>query len=199
MSSKKRMAAVAITVAALSLGSIGVASAHDKGAAKTTVLADLVKAGTITQAQSDAITKKFDDAKVANDAARDANKAVNQAARDAHRAAEEALVASTIGIDAATIKTRLAAGETLAAIAGAKKDALIATLVAFEAKEIDARVTAGTLTAAQATAKKADLTAHVTDEVNNVRGPGMGGKGMDPKGPKPPKGPKGDKGHGPRH
>jgi len=192
------MAAIAITVAALSAGSIGVASAHDgagKGVVKTTVLADLVKAGTITQAQADAITKKFDDAKVANDAARDANKAVNQAARDAHRAAEEALVASTIGIDAATIKTRLAAGETLAAIAGAKKDALIAALVAFETKEIDARVTAGTLTAEKATSMKSTLTAHVTEAVNNLRGPGMGPKGDKGKG-----GPgMGGKGKGPRH
>ena len=35
MSSKMRMAAVALTVAALSLGSIGVASADHKGAAKS--------------------------------------------------------------------------------------------------------------------------------------------------------------------
>ena len=171
------MAAVAITIAALSAGSIGVASAHDggaKGVAKSTAIADLVKAGTITQAQADAITKKFDEVKVANDA----NRAADQAAREAHRVAEEALVATTIGIDAATIKTRLAAGETLAAIAGAKKDALIAALVAFETKEIDARVTAGTLTAAQATTLKADLTAHVTAEVNAVGGKGFGPKGM---------------------
>jgi hypothetical protein len=194
MSSKKRMAAIAITVAALSAGSIGVASAHDaagKGTAKTTVLADLVKAGTITQAQSDAITKKFDEFKATKDAAH----AADQAARDAHRAAEEALVASTLGIDAATIKTRLAAGETLAAIAGAKKDALIAALVAFETKEIDARVTAGTLTAEKATSMKSTLTAHVTEAVNNLRGPGMGPKGDKGKG-----GPgMGGKGKGPRH
>ncbi|CAN2186143.1 hypothetical protein MCEMZLE14_00414 [Candidatus Nanopelagicaceae bacterium] len=195
MSSKKRMAAVAITIAALTAGSVGVASAHDaagKGAAKTTVLADLVKAGTITQAQSDAITKKFDEVKVANDA----NRAADQAAREAHRVAEEALVATTIGIDAATIKTRLAAGETLAAIAGAKKDALIAALVAFETKEIDARVTAGKLTAAEATTMKADLSAHVTAAVNAVGGKGFGPKGMGPKGDM---GPKGSMGKGPRH
>jgi hypothetical protein len=103
---------------------------------------------------------------------------------DAHRAAVEALVASTLGIDAATIKSRLAAGETLGVIAGAKKDALITALVALETKEIDARVTAGTMTAAQATAKKTDLAAHITQMVNSVRGPEMG--------------PKDGKGHGPR-
>jgi hypothetical protein len=190
MSSKKRMAAVAITIAALTAGSVGVASAHDgagKGAAKATVLTELVKAGTITQAQADAIAKKFDEFK----ATMDANKGANKAARDAHHAAVEALVASTLGIDAATIKTRLQAGETLGAIAGAKKPALITALVALETKEIDARVTAGTLTAAQATTLKANLTDHVTKMVDSVKGPKdgkgpKGHKGMG-KGPKPPR------------
>ena len=182
MSSKKRIAAVALTVAALSLGSIGFASAHDKGAPKTTALAELVKAGTISQAQADAINKKFGEVKAANEAAHAAHKAE----KDADRAAFEALVATTIGVDAATIKTRLAAGESLGAIAGAKKDALIAALVGLKTQEIDARVSAGTMTAAEAATKKAGLTAYVTEHVNAVRG-----KGMGPKGPKPPKGPKG--------
>ncbi len=103
------------------------------------------------------------------------------AARSEERAALEALVAKTIGLDAAVIKTRLAAGESLGAIAGTKKDALIAVLVTEHTKRIDAAVTAGKLTAAQATTMKADLVAHVTAEVNSVGGPkggpGMGGKG----------------------
>jgi len=163
MSSKKRIAAVVVTVAALSLSSIGVASAHEKGAVKTKILAELVKAGTITQVQSDAISKKFDDAKAAMESKR--------AERDARRAAVEALVATTIGVDAATIKSRLAAGETLAAIAGAKKDALISALVAQATKEIDARVAAGKMTPAQATAAKADLTKKVTSRVESTKGP----------------------------
>ncbi len=81
---------------------------------------------------------------------------------------KEAIVLSTLGIDAATLKSRLEAGESLAAIAGSKKDALIAALVADETKQIDAAVTAGKLTAAQATTLKAGLTAHVTEEVNAV-------------------------------
>ena len=75
MSSKKRLAAVAITIAALTAGSTGIASAHDgvnKGLVKTTVLADLVKAGTITQAQADAISKKFDEVRAAKKAAKPA-------------------------------------------------------------------------------------------------------------------------------
>jgi hypothetical protein len=177
MSSKKRIAAVAITIAALTGGSVAVASAHDgagKGQAKAKVLADLVKAGTITQAQADAISKKFED-----------TKAAHKAAHDARHAARDAVVASTLGIDAATIKTRLAAGESLATIAGTKKDALIAALVAFETKEIDAAVTAGKLTAAQATSMKANLTAHVTAQVERTKGAkGFGHKGGKGKGPR---------------
>ena len=150
-----------------------------------TVLASLVTKGTITQAQSDAIVAAADAARPAGmGAGMGKGNPADQAAHDAQRAAVEALVASTIGIDAATIKTRLQAGETLAAIAGAKKDALITALVALETKEIDARVTAGTLTAAQATTLKANLTAHVTDMVNNGPGKGMGPKGGMGKGPR---------------
>jgi hypothetical protein len=81
---------------------------------------------------------------------------------------KEAIVLSTLGIDAATLKSRLEAGESLATIAGAKKDALIAALVADETKQIDAAVTAGKLTADQAATLKSGLTAHVTEEVNEV-------------------------------
>ena len=80
MSTKKRIAAVAITIAALTAGSVGVASAHDatnKGLVKATVLADLVKAGTITQVQADAISKKFDEVRAAKEAERAAKKAAN--------------------------------------------------------------------------------------------------------------------------
>ena len=97
------------------------------------------------------------------------------------------IITSVTGVDAATIQKRLAAGETLGAIAGAKKDALIAALVADETKRIDAAVTAGKLTAAQATTLKSNLTQHVTDEVNSTRpvgpmGGGMGGRGHGDRG-----------------
>ena len=88
---------------------------------------------------------------------------------------KEAVVTATLGIDAATLRSRLEAGESLAVIAGAKKDALIAALVAEETKQIDAAVTAGKLTAAQASTLKSNLTAHVTEEVNKVRVRGMHG------------------------
>ena len=194
MVSKKKIVAIAITTMALTVGTVGVTNAasnssvklsiskgmrlHDKQQDKLAgVLSDLVKKGTLTQAQADALNAAVAAARTADDAKRVADKA----AHEAERAALEALVAKTIGVDAAVIKTRLAAGESLGAIAGAKKDALIAVLVAEETKRIDAAVTAGKLTASQATTMKAGLVAHVTAEVDSVGGPKggpeMGGKG----------------------
>lgn len=206
MSSNKKIVAVVLTTAALSIGSVGVATASQgkstsvrTSTTKTTVnaianpmagqmmdgretelksiLAGLVTKGTITQAQSDAITAAITAARAAHEADRDAN----EAAHSARRAAHEALIATTIGIDAATIKTRLGAGETLGAIAGAKKSALITALVADATKNIDAAVAAGKMTAAQATTLKSGLTARITADIDSVRGamgPGKGGPGM---------------------
>jgi len=201
MSSKKRVIAVAITTVALTVGSVGIGQAASKAKVVSTkitrtssngvanpmaksgghaadlaaTLSALVAKGTITQAQADAITAAATAAETAKRAAKDAD----HAAKDAERVAFEALISKTIGVDSATIRTRLAAGESLGAIAGAKKAELIALLVADKTKRIDADVTAGKLTAEQATTLKAGLTAHVTAEVDSVggkRGPGMGHK-----------------------
>ena len=201
MSSKKKVIAVAITTIALTVGSVGIGQAASKSKVVSTkitrtssngianpmaksgghaadlaaMLSALVAKGTITQAQADAITAAATAAETAKRAAKDAIHAV----KDAERAAFEALISKTIGVDSATIRTRLAAGESLGAIAGAKKAELIAVIVADKTKHIDAGVIAGKLTAAQATTLKAGLTAHVTAEVDSVggkRGPGMGHK-----------------------
>jgi hypothetical protein len=215
MSSKKTVIAVAITTVVLTMGSVGISQASSKtkvvstkttrtsstgitnpmakggghAAALAATLSALVAKGTITQAQADAIIAAATAAETAKRAAHDAD----HAARDADRVALEALISKTIGVDSATVRTRLAAGESLGAIAGAKKAELIAVLVADETKRIDAAVTAGKLTAAQATTLKAGLTAHVTAEVDQVGGkhaPGLGGPG------KGGKGDKGGRGHG---
>jgi hypothetical protein len=209
--SKKKVFAVAITTVALTAGSFGVSQAATKstkvtrvsvsapgnpnasgkigrGAEVAAILSGLVAKGTITQAQADAIIAAHTAAEAARDALRPP-----KGPKDGKGGldAKLAVVASTLGIDSATVMTRIKAGETLAAIAGAKTPALIAALVADETKRIDAAVTAGKLTAAQATQMKAGLVAHVTEEVNSpapLRGP----KGDDHQG----KGGRGD--HGPR-
>jgi hypothetical protein len=199
MSTKTKIATVVITTVALTAGTVGVSTAATKatrisitkpgassvkgprGIGLAATLSALVAKGTITQVQADAIIAAADAAKVAADAARTAARAAAELAMPmrAEKAAELALISTTIGVDSATIKSRLAAGETLATIAGAKKDALIAALVADETTRIDAAVTAGKLTAAQATFLKDRLVAHVTEEVNEVRtaGPKGGFKG----------------------
>ena len=202
MSSKKNVIAIAVTTVALTVGSIGIGHATSKvksvstkvtrtsstgvanpmaktaksEAAIASILTALVAKGTITQAQADAIKADY----LAAAAARGNDRLGNGIKPDsAERAALEVLIAKTIGVETATIRTRLAAGESLGLIAGAKKAELISVLVADHTKRIDAAVTAGKITAAQATTMKAGLTAHVTAEVDRVggkRGPGMGGK-----------------------
>ena len=207
---KKKVIAVVVTTLALTAGTVGVAGAASKASkvsitktatsvankvgvgpeqAMATILKDLVAKGTITQAQADAITASVTAARAAAEANRPMRGMGGPGKAD--RAAIETLISTTIGIDSATIKSRLQAGESLAQIAGTKKDALIAALVADHTKRIDAAVTAGALTAAQATEMKKNLVAHVTEEVNEV-----GGKGPFGKGPKGGKGGHEGRGHG---
>lgn len=159
---KKKVIAIVVTTLALTAGSIGVAGAASKASHKVS--------GTKVHAHADRPMGG------------------KGGPLDADRAAMQALVSTTIGVDSATVKSRLKAGESLAQIAGAKKDALIAVIVAEKTKHIDAAVAAGKITAAQATEKKANLVAHVTEEVNEVggKGPkdGRGGHGHDHRGPK---------------
>jgi hypothetical protein len=196
MSSKRKIAAIVITTVALTASTVGVASAASKSSSTrvsitksgamgqkgargfdlAATLAALVAKGTITQAQADAVTAAADAARVAAETARPAKPMKGD--HDAHLA----IISTTLGIDSATIKSRLAAGETLAAIAGAKKDALVAALVADETKRIDAAVTAGKLTAAQATTLKSGLVARVTDQINKVRPVGPKGQMDDHRG-----------------
>ena len=153
---KKKVIAVVVTTLALTAGSIGVAGAASKASQKVsvtksstsvagqvgvgpeqalaTILKDLVTKGTLTQAQADAVTAAAAAAKAAHDANHSMGPKGGPLGAD--RAAIETLVSTTIGVDTATIQSRLQAGESLAQIAGAKKDALIAALVADETKRM---------------------------------------------------------------
>ena len=194
--SKRKMATVVLTTVALTAGSLGVANAASKTtrtvitksvtkvshsgakarglggpiAALDGILGGLVTKGTITQIQADAI-------KAAVVAAAETAKANRPGeSKGANRAAMDALISSTLGIDSATIKSRLMAGETLAAIAGANKDALIAAMVTERTRKIDAKVSEGKITAEQAVILKSDLVARVTAQINEVKGKrGVGG------------------------
>lgn len=149
--SKKKVLAVVITTLALTAGSIGVAGAASKGSQRVGVEKAAMKAEHQLGGKSRLLK--------------------------AHRDTKQALVSSIIGLDTATIKSRIKAGESLAQIAGDKKDALIAALVAEHTKRIDAAVTAGMLTAEQATKMKSKVVELVTAKVNAVGGKFGFGKG----------------------
>jgi hypothetical protein len=200
MSSKKTAITVAITTVALTLGSVGIATASGSKASvksKTTISSTAVKAGTtgglnlgtpgmgmhndeLASVLAALVTKgTLTQAQVdAINAALAAARAANVPPANPERTAIESLITSTLGIDAATLEKRLTAGDSLATIAGAKTGALISALVAAETKEIDAAVTAGRLTAAQATTLKSGLTTQVTAMVNATGGFGRGRGGM---------------------
>jgi polyhydroxyalkanoate synthesis regulator phasin len=168
---KKLVAASIVSGVALTLGSISGAVAHDgkgpRGAGISKILDGLANKGTLTKDQVDSIKKAMEDARTSF-----------KAEVDERRSAHLKVITDTLGITEADLSTRLKAGETLAAIAGAKKDALIAALVAFHTKQIDDAVAAGKLTSERASDMKANLKDHVTKMVERAKGPKDGlGKG----------------------
>ena len=203
MSSRKKIAAVVITSVALSVGTVGVASASQaksknvsiKQSTTTTTAKSIVNpmaggamgmkddqgaalatvlAGLVT---NHTITQIQADAitaaLTAARAAHEAAEGANKPPSNADRTARDTLIATTIGKTTAAIQTELAAGKSLGVIAGDKRAALITALVADETKRIDAAVIAGKMTSAQATTLKSALTAQVTAQVDAVR-PVMG-------------------------
>lgn len=185
---KKLIAASLVAGMALTLGGVAGASAHDKGMGGkgqglASILEELKANKTLTPEQVVAINKAIADRRAKFDDERSED-----------RAARTKVITDTLGIDEATLKSRLTAGESLASIAGSKKDALIAALVAFETKEIDAAVAAGKLPADKAATMKANLKTRVTEMVESTPGKGKGPRGFG--GPMGPKGPKGSMGHG---
>ena len=201
---KKTSLVAGALVAAVTVGSFGVAKAAATKSVKTVksvaaakptlgganarganplkgILDGLVTKATITQAQEDAIIAAFTAAQpVAGTRGPGMGGMGGMGAETAaQQAAEQATVLSVLGIDAATLQAAKTAGKSLATIAGTKTQALIDALVALENKEIDAAVTAGKLSAAQATTQKANTVTRVTAHVDATpRQAGVGGMGM---------------------
>jgi hypothetical protein len=150
-------------------------------------LKPLVAAGTITQAQADAVLKALAAARPVQGAGRGGfggPKGFGPAAAD---------VAKALGISEADLRTAIESGKSLADIAKAngKDPAAIAKVIqdAITAR-IDQAVKDGKLTADQATKAKADAAAKATAIVNGMAprgGPGRGGfDGHGPRGPMAP-------------
>jgi predicted RNase H-like HicB family nuclease len=93
---------------------------------------------------------------------------------------DTSVVAKAIGISEADLKTALAGGQTVAAVAKAHNVALqvvIDALVADSNSELAAEVAAGTITQAQADAMKAQILQRATDQANGTFSGGPGGPG----------------------
>ena len=99
-----------------------------------------------------------------------------------------AVAAQALGMDAASLRTELEGGKSMAAVAkdkGVDEQKVIDAIVAARTKAIDDAVTAGRLTADEAGKRKADLSARVKEEVERagLSGPrgdhGPGGPGRD--------------------
>ena len=95
--------------------------------------------------------------------------------------------AKALGMTEADLTTALNSGKTTAAVAkdkGVDLHKVIDAIVAADKAEFAAAVKAGTMTQAQADQMTANLSTHVTDEVNGVAGGpgGMGGRHGGPGG-----------------
>lgn len=97
---------------------------------------------------------------------------------------DQQVVASALGISTTVLQTELAAGKTIAAIAGEHGVSVTTVITAWvnsENAEIDQRVSSGHLTAAQAAQMKAHTQQRITDAVNGTVAPRLrGGPGAAP-------------------
>lgn len=171
MNLSKRVLAVGSVAAALTLGTAGlVAAAGVQGQGPASVLSNLVKDGTLTQAQADKVADALKQ-----------NREEMRKQRQENRAEMQALIAKTLGISEADLQKARQEGKTLAQVAGDKRNELVSAMVAFTNAKIDKAVADGKLTKEQADKIKANVQKRVE---NRVDGKGRGGKGMGQGGPK---------------
>lgn len=129
------------------------------------VLQPLVVDGTITAAQADAVTAQL----VAN---RPEGGHGGLGGHRGHRGFDGEVVAGVLGIDADTLRTELQDGKTIAEIAaeqGVDVQTVIDALVSQAQTHLDQAVTDGRLTEDEAATKLVEITAKITDRVNNGR------------------------------
>ena len=145
------------------------------------VLKPLVDDGTITQAQADAVSAAL----VADHEARD-----GEHVKGGRRGPHSEVLAQVLGMTTDELRTELKSGKTIAQVAadqGVDVQVVIDALTAEMTNHIADEVASGELTQEEADAKLADLSARITDRVNNPRPEGgRGGHGGDhgPRGPR---------------
>ncbi|MBJ7308003.1 MAG: hypothetical protein JHC63_09100 [Acidimicrobiia bacterium] len=132
-------------------------------------LKPLVDAGTITQAQADAVVAALKEA----------------GPKGAKGGPGLDVAAQALGMTTDELHTALKGGQTLAQVAeskGVNVQVVIDALVASATNHINEEVASGEMTQAQADAKLAELSQRVTDRVNNPRPEGGRRGGHGPKG-----------------
>ena len=132
-------------------------------------LKPLVDAGTITQAQADAVVAALKEA----------------GPKGAKGGPGLDVAAQALGMTTDELHTALKGGQTLAQVAGSKGvnvQVVIDALVASATNHINEEVASGEITQAQADEKLANVTDRVTERVNNPRPEGGRRGGNGPKG-----------------
>lgn len=144
------------------------ANRPDRSVRLNETLKPLVDAGTITQAQADAVVA-----------------ALKEAGPKGPKGGPGLDVAAqALGMTTDELRTALDGGQTLAQVAsdkGVNVQVVIDALVASATNLINEKVTSGEMTQAQADAKLAELSQRVTDRVNNPRPEGGRRGGHGPK------------------
>lgn len=140
-------------------------------------LSGLVTDGTLTQAQADSVASTLDEA---------LPKRGGHSGPGGHHGARHGLeaAATTLGITPEELRTALRGGQSLADVAASKgvaKEKLIAALVEEAKEHLAEKVTAGRLTQAEADTRLAELTAKITERVEQKGLPGRPGPGDPPR------------------
>jgi hypothetical protein len=154
-------------------------SRPDPGTHIADALAPLVADGTLTQDQADKVTSALKDAMPKGGPG-------GRGPGMGHGGAGLDAAATALGITADELRTELQGGSTIAQVAAAKGvdvQTVIDAMVADAKTHLDQEVASGEHTQAEADQKLADITARITDSVNN----GMPARGdHGPGGGQPP-------------
>lgn len=171
-----KLGVMVVAVVAAVMGGIAFAQTDDsvdpvetRQSQVTEHLAPLVEDGTITQEQADAIADNFSQ----RFADRLAQREENRAEREEHR--QEML--TLLDMEAEELRAAIAEGMTLAEIAeqqGTTAQAVIDLMVGHAEERLADAVAAERLTQTEADEKLAEITANITDKVNNGGGLGKG-------------------------
>ncbi|MCW2613444.1 MAG: hypothetical protein JWN08_438, partial [Frankiales bacterium] len=173
------VAGAALLAPAVSYAATGTTTAGPVGWV-TDALAGLVSDGSITQAQADEVATTLQSARPEG--------GPGGFGGGGHRGSgrvDLAAAATALGLTEDELQTRTQAGETLADIAdaeGVDQAEVVDALVAAEQARLAQAVTDGRLTQAQADERAATLEERVTAQLDELCGPGGGGRG--PGGPR---------------